>query len=284
MNERTTQVDYAERLERVFRWLADHLDDTLDLAHIADVACLSPFHFHRVYRAMRGETAADTVRRMRLHRAAVDLITGELPVARIARRAGYGSQEAFTRAFKTAYRVPPARYRASFVPIPAGPAREDDMDATIYEATIRNIAEIQVAALAHRGPYMNIGATFERLMAMAGGQGLVRSEPRTFGIYYDDPGVVSVGALRADACLAIPDGAVPTGELQRQSIRGGRYAVVLYVGPYAELERPYRWLYGTWLAESGEELDNAPAVEAYLNDAREVPPTKLKTEIWLPLR
>ena len=58
MNERTTtQSDYAERLDRVFRWLADHLDDSLDLARLADVACLSPYHFHRVYRAMQGETA-----------------------------------------------------------------------------------------------------------------------------------------------------------------------------------------------------------------------------------
>ena len=65
MNERTTtRSDYAERLERVFGWLADHLDDTLDLTRLAEVACLSPYHFHRVYRAMQGETAADTVRRL----------------------------------------------------------------------------------------------------------------------------------------------------------------------------------------------------------------------------
>src|SRR5688572_26535954 len=164
MNERTTtRSDYAERLERVFLWLADHLDDTLDLARLADVACLSPYHFHRVYRAMQGETAADTVRRLRLHRAAVELITGELPVARIARRAGYGSQEAFTRAFRAAYSVPPARYRASFVPIPATGGKENDMEATAtYEATIRTTSSIRVAALRQQGPYMNIGSTFER--------------------------------------------------------------------------------------------------------------------------
>jgi AraC family transcriptional regulator len=96
MNERSTRSDYAIRLERVFSFLADHLDDTLDLARLADVACMSPYHFHRIYHAMQGETAAETVRRLRLHRAAVELITGELPVPRIARRAGYGSQEAFT--------------------------------------------------------------------------------------------------------------------------------------------------------------------------------------------
>ena len=68
------------RLDRVFSWLADHLDDTLDLERLAEVACMSPYHFHRIYHAMQGETAADTVRRLRLHRAAVELITGELPV------------------------------------------------------------------------------------------------------------------------------------------------------------------------------------------------------------
>ena len=285
MNERTTtRSDYAERLERVFMWLADHLDDTLDLTRLADVACLSPYHFHRVYRAMQGETAADTVRRLRLHRAAAELITGELPVPRVARRAGYGSQEAFTRAFKTAYGVPPARYRASFVPTLTSGRREDAMETTTYETTIRTEPAVRVAALRHNGDYQAIGSTFERLMALAVGQGLLGADLRSFGIYYDDPSATPVNALRADACVVVPDGVTPAGDLQLKEIRGGRYATVLHVGPYAELERVYRWLYGTWLAQSGEEPADAPTIEAYLNDARVVPPTGLRTEIWLPLR
>jgi len=42
MNERTTRSDYAIRLERVFTWLVDHLDETLDLPRLADIACMSP--------------------------------------------------------------------------------------------------------------------------------------------------------------------------------------------------------------------------------------------------
>ena len=286
MNERlTTRSDYAMRLERVFRWLADHLDDTLDLARLSEVAAMSPYHFHRTYHAMQGETAAETVRRLRLHRAAVELITGELPVPRVARRAGCGSQEAFTRAFRAAYGVPPARYRASFVPSPTPKGTEDAMDTTTaYHATIRETPALRVAALAHSGDYINIGSTFERLMAMAGGQGLLGPWTRSFGVYYDDPASTPREALRADACLTLPDGKLLSGELQVREIRGGRYGVTLHVGPYAELHFPYTWLYGTWLPKSGEETADAPSIEEYLNDARVVPPSELRTEIWLPLR
>lgn len=285
MSERTTHTDYAERLERVITWLADHLDDTLDLAKLADVACMSPYHFHRIYHAMQKETVADTVRRLRLHRAAVELIAGRLPVERIARRAGYASQEAFTRAFKSAYGVPPARYRASFVPVPDIPAKEGTMEKnTAYEVTTREMAPIRVAALNHTGDYEQIGTTFERLMAVAAGQGLVTPDARSLGIYYDDPETTPAEALRSDACISVPSQWTPSGELQLREVRGGRYAVALHVGPYAELSRAYMWLLGSWLPESGEEAADAPCIEEYLNDPRTLPPTEWRTEIWLPLR
>lgn len=144
------------------------------------------------------------------------------------------------------------------------------MDTTTYETTIRTEPAVRVAALRHDGDYQAIGSTFERLMALAVGQGLLGAAPRSFGIYYDDPSATPVNALRADACVAVPPGATPGGDLRLTEIRGGRYATVLHVGPYAELERVYRWLYGTWLAQSGEEPADAPTIEAYLNDARVV--------------
>jgi AraC family transcriptional regulator len=284
MSERAIRSDYSVRLNRVVTWLTEHLDDTLDLARLADVACMSPYHFHRIYHALQGETVAATVRRLRLHRAAVELIAGSLPVRRIARRAGYGSQEAFTRAFKAAYRTPPARYRASFVPMPDTTAKEGAMETTTtYEVTTRQTPPLRVAALGLSGDYHQIGGTFERLTAMAVGQGLLGSGTRYFGIYYDDPAVTPMASLRSDACLTVPSDWEPSGELKRLEIRGGRYAVVLHLGPYAELGRAYTWLFGEWLPASSEEAADAPCVEEYLNNPRTVSPAELRTEVWLPL-
>jgi AraC family transcriptional regulator len=285
MSERAIRSDYSVRLTRVVTWLTEHLDDTLDLARLADVACLSPYHFHRISHALQGETVAATVRRLRLHRAGLELIAGSLPVGRIAMRAGYGSQEAFTRAFKAAYRIPPAQYRASFIPIPNPTAKEGTMETTTaYEATIREMPPLRVAALGHSGDYGQIGGTFQRLAAMAAGQGLLGVGTRYFGIYYDDPVTTPKRSLRAEACLAVPSDWEPKGELKLLEIRGGRYSVVLHVGPFAELGRAYTWLFGEWLPGSGEEAADAPCVEEYLNDPRAVPPADLRTEVWLPLR
>ena len=82
---------YSDRIQRVVDYLAAHLDDELDLEALARVAYFSPYHFHRIYRGLLGETASETVRRLRLHRAALDLLDHKLSIERTAHRAGYAS-------------------------------------------------------------------------------------------------------------------------------------------------------------------------------------------------
>jgi AraC family transcriptional regulator len=269
-----TVEDYADRIERVHAYLAEHLDREIDLDRLAGVARFSPFHFHRIYHALQGETVAESVRRMRLHRAALDLIDGSVPIARIAARAGYGSQAAFTRAFRSAYGAPPAAYRVS---------ASGAFHGTV---TIRRSEPIAVIARRHSGDYAEIGGTFERLRTAAIGRGWAGPATRYFGLYYDDPSATPVSAQRSDACLTVPAGVEVGGnpDLRPLTIAGGVHAVLLHVGPYAELHRAYTWLYREWLPSSSEEPADAPCAEEYLNDPRTTPPPELRTEIWLPLR
>jgi AraC family transcriptional regulator len=154
----------------------------------------------------------------------------------------------------------------------------------MYSVEIRSIPAIRLAGLPHTGAYHGIGAVFERLFVLATGRGLVGPTTRSFGIYRDDPSATPVEALRSEACLSVPDGFVGDGELQAFEIPGGRHAVVLHVGAYAELPQAYGWLYREWLPESGEEAADRPCVEEYLNDPHNTPPCELQTEVWLPLR
>jgi AraC family transcriptional regulator len=282
MSKPLTTLDYSRRIERVVAHIGDHLHEPLDLERLAAVACFSPFHFHRIYRAMTGETAADTLRRLRLHHAAGELVQGAAPITAIAHQAGYRSIAAFTRAFTAAYGVSPSSYRrAGRLVLPAPAATETE--AAMYDVSIRHFQPVRLAALRHAGDYMQIGATFERLFAWAAGRGLIGPPTRSIGVYYDDPDAVPAKDLRADAGLVVgPDVAID-GDLRIVDLPGGRHAVLHHKGPYAELHKAYRWLYREWLPESGEQCADRPCFEEYLNNPRTLPPEQWLTDICLPL-
>jgi AraC family transcriptional regulator len=270
---------YALRVQRVVDYVAGHLDDVLDLETLARVAHLSPYHFHRVYRGLLGETVSDTVRRLRLRRAAIDLLDRDLDIERTARRAGYASQAAFTRAFRAEYGEPPARYRST---------RRDtelrqETDAALYRLETITLPRLRVAAIEHRGDYQLTAKCFERLMAVAATTGLLTGETRTIGIYHDDPESVPQERLRSTACITVPADWVPSGELGEAYVEGGRYARIVHRGPYPELKAAYDWLYRNWLPANGEEPRNLPCLEEYLNDPRQVSAKDLETAVLMPL-
>ncbi len=111
MNGETAWALYETRLRRVTAYIHEHLDEELDMDRLAEIACLSSYHWHRIYRAIYGETLAATVKRLRLHRAAGDIVRTSLPIGEIAGRSGYPNLQSFNRIFKTVYGMPPARYR-----------------------------------------------------------------------------------------------------------------------------------------------------------------------------
>jgi AraC family transcriptional regulator len=242
MSKPDTARDYGRRIERVVAFIGAHLDDPLDLERLAAVACFSPYHFHRIYRAIAGETTADTLRRLRLHRAAGEIVRDSTPIAAVARRAGYGSVAAFGRAFRAAYGATPAAYRKRGRLVTVGPFAATQ-EGLMYEVSIRELAPVRLAALRHVGPYMGIGPVFERLFAWAGGRGLVGPSTRAFGIYYDSPEAVPARQLRSDAGITVGPQVEVEGDVRLVDLAGGRHAVFVHKGPYAELESAYRWAY-----------------------------------------
>jgi AraC family transcriptional regulator len=279
-----TREDYARRIARAAALIAARPDSAPRLEDLASAAAFSPFHFHRVYRAMTGETPAETAIRLRLHHAASRLLRGPAPIAAVAREAGYGSVPGFTRAFRAAHGVPPGAYRAQGgIGQPtrtATPSEDQDM----IEVSIRTLPALRLAAIDHQGAYNDIGDAFGRLELWARGRGLVDETTRWFGIYHDDPKSVPAAALRSQACLTVPAGTTPEGTIRLIDLPERRVAALRFRGPYAELEAAYAALYGEWLPESGEEPADEPCVEEYLNDVRTTPPAELLTDIMMPLR
>jgi|TARA_A100001391_G_scaffold63912_1_gene39894 AraC family transcriptional regulator len=283
MTKNQTQAGYIDRLNRVDDYVFAHLEDEISFDRLAEIACLSPYHWSRIYSAMRGETIVATVRRLRLQRAADRLANSSADIKHIAERAGYGSTETFGRAFKDAFNMSPAAYREAGSHAAFSNANSA-ADGDGFPVTLVTLSERRCAGIDHTGSYMEIDHAMGRLYSELAVRQAVPDAPEMIGVFFDDPDLGPEEALRSRACLPVAEGVAIDAPMVQTNLRGGLYARLSYTGPYADMRGAYRWLLGTWLPGSGHEPDDAPIFEAYLNDPRVVPQSQLRTDIHLPLR
>ena len=156
----------------------------------------------------------------------------------------------------------------------------------MHTVKIENMKPQRLFGIDHTGPYMQIGAAFDKLYAWgAGKQTVLNEKTRLIGIFYDDPTHADPTKLSSTACISAPENASSDREdIQLITLKGGRHATLKFIGPYSQLEQAYQWLYGRWLPESGEEPADRPCFEIYLNDPKDTPPQALETLICMPLK
>jgi AraC family transcriptional regulator len=293
-----TVEDYQKRILRVLVHIQTNLDGDLSLDELAGIAHFSPFHFHRIFRGLVGESVKEHVRRLRLERAALWLLSSEMSVTRIAFDSGYETHESFTRAFAARFGEPPSEYRfrqralryqeatgqVHFVP-------EGKLEGfkvawngrASAEARIERLGPLRVAFVRHIGPYHEAGQAWQKLMAWAVRKGRMRPGMTMLGMSYDDPDVTPPDKLRYDAALVVDASVQPEGEVGIQEIPAGNFACMTHHGAYDKIGETYALLFGRWAPENRRELGGGPSLEFYRNSPFDTPPEKLETDIFVRL-
>ena len=111
---RASRLEYTRRVNRVIDHVREHLGEDLSLAGLARLAAFSPFHFHRVFRAVTGETVFGFIQRLRIERAASTLRhDAERSVLEVALDHGFGSAATFARAFRARFGTTATAWRAA---------------------------------------------------------------------------------------------------------------------------------------------------------------------------
>ncbi|MEM1237077.1 MAG: AraC family transcriptional regulator [Pseudomonadota bacterium] len=274
---------YENRLRRVIDYIYDHAGEDLSLDTLADVAAMSRFHWHRVFRAMTGETCAQAVRRVRLQRAGFLLAQTATPIDVVAKTCGLGGRAAFTRAFTEAYGISPARFRERGT-LPPLALRKSYEDLPMYDVTIDDTPGFRVAAQGHKGPYPEIARAFEQFGATMTSRNLWPHTRGMVGIFYDDPSTTPEEELRSHAGAVVTAEMEIPGDMDEIAIAPGRLAKLRLKGPYSGLAAAYDYFYGEWLQASGEEPADAPSFELYVNSPMDTAPDGLLTDICMPLK
>lgn len=271
MTHPDSRSEYVARMHRVLEHIDRELDQQLELDTLARVANFSPFHFHRLFTAWMGETLGEYVRRRRLEIAALRLVAQpRLAVTQVALSVGFGSTEAFARAFKTRFGSTPTGWRDSQrrnrdqskskrdQARAQPPANDGHMKVSIVDRQ-----PTTVAYLRHVGPYGKLVSDFwiTKVAPWMETNGLY-GKPR-YGISLDDPGIAAPETLRYDAAVEVPKNFVGAGDHQMTVIPGGKYAVGKFKGTDNEVGEAWAWLLRDWLPESGMQLDSRPFFEHY---------------------
>ncbi len=278
-----TYNDYVQRINKVVAYINNHLDETLDIKTLANEAALSDFHFHRIFKALKGEAIGGYITRLRLEATARLLRYTALTIEEIAFNIGYETPASLSKAFKKQYGISPTEYRTNkdtYI------MKKEiiNPDLALKTPKIVTLEPKNLIYIALTGAYgsLDYGKAYEQLWAVIKAQKLFTKGIESICISYDDPKITESSLQRSDVCLAIHKPATPQEEVSCKTLAGGKYAVFFYQGSYENLSQVYDTAV-RWVIDHQYTLREEPFFEKYLNDAHRTPKEKLKTEIYIPI-
>ena len=283
MNDKTnnSQREYEKRIHTALAYIDTHLDEKINLRTLADAASFSPFHFHRIFAALLGETVGDYLRRRRVERAASRLLhQPKVKIIDLALSVGFSSPEAFTRSFTKHFNAPPTAWLKDQSRADRRKELDDenskmsqvwkletcqDLTGDTFKVGDVEIIEREPALVAyfrHRGPYIGGIARFwkdvYRPWAMKNRLGPHHAR---YGIAHSDPSVTEDEVCFYDACAEINEEFEINGGALKGSIAGGKYAVFKFDDSPTNIAHAWTALLRDWLPSSGWQMDNRPTFE-----------------------
>ena len=195
---------YQERVQKVKRYIQEHLEDELCLTELSDIACFSAFHFQRLFSALQGEPLYAYIRRLRLQHAADELVYSNNRIIDIAMKAGYATQAAFNKAFKQASGLTPVEFRENKRQKMAFSKQQyrliyGDVNIKPEMITLDAQAIIYVREFSYQTSSRE--KAFSKLCDIALKHHLLDENSRFFSMGHDNPDITAEENLRYDACM-----------------------------------------------------------------------------------
>jgi AraC family transcriptional regulator len=258
----------------------------LTLDEIAGVAGVSRFHVSRAFGEAIGRPITRYVRGRRLTEAARALASGATDILTVALEAGYGSHEAFTRAFREQFGLTPESVRAQRhldnIELVEAVTMNQSVLADLEEPRFENRNAFLVAGLSARYDYESCGAGIPAQWQRFGpyiGNVPGQIGGHAYGVRYnsDDSGLDYLCGVEVGELSQLPP------ELSRVRVPANRYAVFTHRGHISAIRSTWHAIWNKWLPKSGHQLADAPDFERYGKEF-DAKSGSGEVEIWVPLR
>lgn len=278
---------YYNRISEAVKYIDANLGENISIKELAQVSGFSMYHFHRVFKAITGESPYESLLRLRLEKAIFLLkYRPNLKIGEIGFECGFSSPENFTRQFHSRFKISPSTFRKnknlhnSRIYQECNP---NDFYLRIENSRKQKTNHFKVAI--ESLPEIPIALT--RAIFGADGTGLIEKYLELmdwakvnhikaigaltrFGMSIDNPEVTPASKFRYDFALKIEGTYPASGNIGFGAIPKADYATVHVSGTLEKVAQAWDFLYKNWLPDSGYEPMHYPAIEEFIKGPEEI--------------
>ncbi|NMS89986.1 AraC family transcriptional regulator [Clostridioides difficile] len=289
-------MDYLNYFEKAVVYIENNLKENITVNDVAKESGYSYYHLTRLFKSMFGESVGSYIKKRRLVNSTKELLYSEKKIIDIAIDSGFESSEAFSRAFKSIYKVSPMEYRKNRIDVFVGKKKKLELDFMKHlmenitiKPVIKEIDEIKVIGI--RGNVIlednSLPCLWEKFRKVHNIVPNTLPSKRAFGICEATPKIHLVSenmefnetiGFEVSSYDDIPN------SFASKTITGGKYAVFTHIGSLDSLDKTYEYIWGTWFLSSKEELDIREDFEVY--DERFLGPNNIDSQIdiYIPIK
>lgn len=303
VTDKNIEANYKTRINRVFEYIDQNLESNLSLQSVSEVAFFSPFHFHRIFKFVTGETLNEYITRKRIEKSASDLLHKNVTSTKIAHNYGFSDNSSFSRAFKKYFKVSPTEFKKQ------NPNRfskirqlksKNGQDYPNYEkyicmidnlknwiemnakVEIKEVPKMNVAYVSCIGS-QNLGNSFEKLIQWATPKGLMNDQTKMMTIYHDSFKFTDANKIRMSASILLNKPEEIEGEVGLTTIETGKFIIGSFMIGVDEFEKSWTGLF-VWMNDQGYKKADREPFEIYYNNFNEHPEKKAIVDFYIPIQ
>ncbi|MCX5384704.1 AraC family transcriptional regulator [Streptomyces sp. NBC_00083] len=281
-----------DRLNRLMEHIETHLDQQIEVSELARIAATSEYHLRRLFSALAGVPLSEYIRRRRLTIAGAEVLAGERTLLEVAVRHGYGSAEAFARAFRAMHGVSPGEARRTGAALHSQPRMSFRLvveGSTTMKYRIVEKDEFHIVGRKARVPLVHEGVN-PHILEMIQGIAPETAQRITDLSDQDPEGILSAIVHHSDSreegaemdyYHAVVTGSAPPEDLDVLTVPSGTWAVFENTGPYPHaLQHLWRDVFTQWFPSNPYASRPGPEI---LRTRPTHDWSESTSELWIPV-
>jgi AraC family transcriptional regulator len=254
----------------VMNYIYKYIDTNINIDDLSIELKVSKFHLHRIFKDEFGKNIYESIKSIRLEKAANLLITNKYStITNIANMTGYSSQTSFLRAFKERFLMTPKMWKSGGYKEYSNKIVEqiintdENINFSKIEPSIVKMPEIKAYYIRHQGYDKSIKKTWQKLQTWIYTNDI--KEYKQLALHHDNPIITPLEQCQYIALVTLgnKNEDLENLSLPTLNIPKGIYAKFSLSGKYGDVIKLIQWVYHTWLIESGYETTPNPSYTIY---------------------